>query len=162
MSARVLEHVAATSIPFDTVKADIEKRLKAQESAALAKSSGEATLAELNKGGDDNKLAWSATKSVSRLQDHQAASPAALQAVFKADVEKLPAYAGAAVGDSYTFYKIVKVVPLETIDEAKRKGLQSEYGALVAKEDMAAYLSGLHARYKISINKDRLESKERQ
>ncbi len=159
LAARVLEHVAASSIPFDTVKTDIEKLLRAQQAAALAKSSGEASLAELVKGGAD-KLAWSPAKSVSRLQSNQL-PPAAVQAIFKADVQKLPAYVGAVVGESYVLYKIVKVSPAEKIDAAKRKGLQAEYGAIVAQEDLAAYLSGLRARYKININTALLESKDR-
>ena len=160
LAARVLEHVAATTIPFDTVKANVEQILKNQEIAAMAKTSGEATLAELQKGGED-KLTWAASKSVSRMKDQQL-PPATVQAVFKADVQKLPAYAGADIGGSYVLYKIEKVVPLEKIDEAKRKGLQSDYSGIVAKEDLSAYLSGLRARYKIDINKARVESKDRQ
>jgi len=161
LAARVLEHVEASSIPFDKVKADIEKRLIAEESAKLAKASGEATLAELKKSGDEKKLAWSAIKTVSRMQGQQMPRDA-LKAIFSADAAKLPAYEGAAVGDAYTLYKIEKVIPLEKIDVEKRKSLQNEYGTIVAKEDLAAYLASLRARYKIDINKSKLEAKDRQ
>ena len=161
LSARVLEHVEATSVPFEKVKADIEKRLVAEEAAKLSKTSGETTLAELKKSGDEKKLAWSASKSVSRLQGQQQPL-AAIKAVFKADAEKLPAYEGAAIGDAYMLYKIEKIIPLEKIDAEKLKGLQNDYGSLVAKEDLSAYLASLRARYKININMAKLESKERQ
>jgi len=161
LAARVLEHVEASSIPFDKVKADIEKRLIAEESAKLAKASGDATLAELKKSGDEKKLAWSAIKTVSRMQGQQMPRDA-LKAIFSADAAKLPAYEGAAVGDAYTLYKIEKVIPLEKIDVEKRKSLQNEYGTIVAKEDLAAYLASLRARYKIDINKSKLEAKDRQ
>jgi len=161
LAARVLEHVEASSVPFDKVKADIEKQLVREESAKLAKSSGEATLAELKKAGDDKKLTWSPVKTISRMQGQQVPQDA-LKAIFRADAEKLPAYEGAAVGDAYTLYKIEKVIPLEKIDAEKRKSLQNEYSNIVAKEDLSAYLSSLRARYKISINKAKLESKERQ
>ena len=140
LAARVLEHVPAARKPFDAVKADIEKLLKAQEAASMAKSAGEASLAELEKGGED-KLAWSPVKSVSRMQSRELL-PATVQAIFKAGVEKLPAYVGNAVGGDYVLYKIVKVNPLQEVDIDKRKGLQGEYAAIVAQQD----LSGLSRR----------------
>ncbi|MFZ4539325.1 SurA N-terminal domain-containing protein [Propionivibrio sp.] len=160
LAARVTEHIPAASKPFDTVKADIEKLLKSKEAAVLAKNSGEARLAELQKGGED-KQAWSPVKSISRMQGRQV-PPAAMQALFKADVQKLPAYVGVGVGGSYMLYKIGKVTQPEKIDDAKRKGLQSEYAAIVAQEDLSAYLAGLRKRYKININNAALETRERQ
>jgi peptidyl-prolyl cis-trans isomerase D len=163
LAARVVEHVAMTSIPFETVRADIEKLLRSQEAAAMAKASGEARLAELKKDGEagDAKAAWSTPKSVSRMQARDL-PPAALQALFKADVQQLPAYVGAAVGGSYTLYKIVKLSQPEQVDGEKRKGLQSEYASIVAQQDLSAYLAALRLRYKININAAALESKERQ
>ena len=160
LAARVVEHVPAATKPFDTVKADIEKMLKAQDAAAQAKASGEARLADLKKG-DADKATWSAPKSVSRLQARQL-PPATVQAIFKADVQKLPAYTGASVGGSYMLYKVLKVTQPEKIDEARRKGLQNEYASIIAQEDLSAYLSSIRSRYKIVINKSLVEAKERQ
>ncbi len=160
LAARVLEHVPAASKPFDTVKADIEKLLKSRDEAALARSSGEARLAELKKGSED-KLAWSPVKSASRMQVGKL-RPEAIQALFKADVQKLPAYVGAGDDGSYMLYKIVKVSHPEKIDQNARQGMQREYGALVAQEELAAYLAGLRLRYKININTTALASRERQ
>lgn len=159
VAARVLEYIPAATKPFDTVKTDIEKILKALEEAAMARNFGEAKLAELKKGGED-KLAWSAVKGVSRMQRGQI-SPAVIQTVFKADVEKLPAYVGTSMGGGYTLFKIVKVTQPDTADVNTRKGIALEYASIVAQEDLAAYLSSLRQRYKISINKTALESKER-
>ena len=159
LAARVLEHVPAAVKPFDTVKGDVEKLLKAQEMAAMAKNSGETLLADLKKGED--KLAWTPAKTVSRMQASQI-PPAIGQAIFKADVQKLPAYAGTSVGGNYMIFKITKVSQPEKLDESKRKGLQAEYGSIIAQEDLSAYLSSLRSRYKIDINKAMLESKERQ
>ena len=163
LAARVLDYVPATRKPFDTVKADIEKLLKSQEASALARNSGEARLAELKKEGSEDKLAWSLIKSASRLQGRDL-PPAAMQAIFKADVQKLPAYVGvgSGIGGSYELYKIVKVSQPENLDVAKRKKFQSEYGEIIAQQDLSAYLSGLRLRYKIDINKSALESRERQ
>ena len=159
LSARVVEHVAASTRPLESVKNDIEKLLKAQEAATLAKNTGESRLEELKKGGDD-KLAWSSLKSASRMQSRDL-PPAAVRAVFKAEVQKLPAYAGASVGGAYVLYKIVKVNAPEKLDEARRNALQDEYAHILAQEELSAYLNALRARYKIDINKAALESRER-
>lgn len=159
LSARVVEHVAASTRPLESVKNDIEKLLKAQEAATLAKNTGESRLEELKKGGDD-KLAWSSLKSASRMQSRDL-PPAAVRAVFKAEVQKLPSYAGASVGGAYVLYKIVKVNAPEKLDETRRNALQNEYAHILAQEELSAYLNALRARYKIDINKAALESRER-
>ena len=161
LAARVTEHVPASVQPFDTVKGDIGEYLKDQEAQAQAKASGEARLAELNQGED--KLSWSASRSASRLQARQLQlPPAALQAIFKADVQKLPAYVGVSTGDAYSLYKITKVIQAETVNENQLKALRTEYASIVAQEDLSAYLSSLRSRYKIDINKAALEPKDRQ
>ena len=159
LSARVLEYIPATIKPFESVKADIEKLLKSREAAAMTKKAGEEKLAELKTGGED-KLSWSQVKSVSRIQGGDAL-PAVMQAIFKADVQKLPVYAGAAVNGAYAVFKIVKVSQPDKLDATKRKGLQGEYGSIVAQEDLSAFMNGLRQRYKIEVNKSALESRER-
>jgi peptidyl-prolyl cis-trans isomerase D len=156
----VLEHKPATLKPFDSVKAEIEARLKAQEATVLARQTGESRLAELQKGGED-KLGWALVKNVSRLQGKQV-PPEAMQAIFKADVQKLPAYVGIEVGGgNYMLYKIMKVSQPEKPDENKRKMLQREFSTMTAQEDFAAYLAALRGRYKVDINKTALENKDR-
>ncbi len=160
VSARIVEHRPAAPKAFESVQADIERRLRTQQLSALARKSGEDKLAELRKGGED-KLGWALVKTVSRLNG-RAVPPAALQAIMKADASALPAYVGVEMNSGdYMLYKIMKVGQPEKIDENTRKVLQREYGALVAQEDFAAYLAALRARYKIDINKAALETKER-
>ncbi|MBI4741641.1 MAG: SurA N-terminal domain-containing protein [Betaproteobacteria bacterium] len=159
LAARVLEHRPAAAKPFESVKADIEARLKAQQAAVLVKQAGEAQLATLQAGED--KANWALVKNVSRLQGRQV-PPAAMQAIFKAGVQKLPAYVGVDVGGNYMLYKIMKVSQPEKTDDNQRKVLQREYSTMAAQEDFGAYLAALRARYKIEINKSALETKERQ
>lgn len=161
LAARVVEHKPTAAKPFEAVRNDIEALLKALEAAALAKKTGEEKLAELQKGGED-KVGWALVKSVSRLQGKQV-PPAALPAIFKANVDKLPSYVGVETGGgNYMLYKIMKVGQSAKADENTLKVLQREYSTLTAQEDFAAYLATLRARYKIDINKAALEGKERQ
>ena len=161
LAARVLEHVPASVRPFESVKADIERLLKQQEAQGQARNAGESRLAELNKGED--KLAWMQPRSASRMQASQLQlPPAAVQALFKADTSKLPAYVGVSVGNDYLLYKIVKVNRPEKVDENQLKALKVQYGTIVAQEDLSAYVSSLRSRYKIDVNKALLETRERQ
>ena len=160
LAARVLEHSPASVKPFDTVKAEIETLLKTQKEAAMAKAMGEEKLAEL-KTGDKDALTWTATKTMTR-QQVQAMPIPALQAIFKANVQKLPTYVGSELGGSYVIYKIVKATQPDKLDDAKRKAIRDEYTTIVSQQDVAAYLSSLRQRYKIEINTGLLESRERQ
>lgn len=160
VSARVAEHEPAKVRPLEAVRSDIEKQLKAEAAMQQARQAGEARLAELRKG--DDKTAWSKSASVSRLEAGKSKLPwAALQAIFKADVHKLPAYVGVDVDDAYTLFKITKVTQPEKIDEAQIAALKSEYTKVVAQEDLAAYLSGLRSRYEIDVNRSLLEGRDR-
>ncbi len=161
LAARVLEHVPASTRAFDTVRADIEKFLKAQAEQVQAKAAGEARLAELIKGED--KLSWSSARSASRLTARNLQLPqVVLQAIFKADVQKLPAYVGVNVGNDYMLYKIAKVIQPEKIEDAQLKALRTEYGSIVAQEELSALLTSLRSRYGVEINQAALESRERQ
>ena len=160
VAARVAEHEPAKVRPLEAVRSDIEKQLKAEAAMQQARQAGEARLAELRKG--DDKTAWSKSASVSRLEAGKSKLPwAALQAIFKADVHKLPAYVGVDVDDAYTLFKITKVTQPEKIDEAQIAALKSEYTKVVAQEDLAAYLSGLRSRYEIDVNRSLLEGRDR-
>ena len=160
VAARVAEHEPAKVRPLEAVRSDIEKQLKAEATMQQARQAGEARLAELRKG--DDKTAWSKSASVSRLEAGKSKLPwAALQAIFKADVHKLPAYVGVDVDDAYTLFKITKVTQPEKIDEAQIAALKSEYTKVVAQEDLAAYLSGLRSRYEIDVNRSLLEGRDR-
>jgi peptidyl-prolyl cis-trans isomerase D len=160
LAARVAEHAAAETRPFEAVRGDIEKTLKDEEAMKQAQSAGQAHLAALEKGEDT--IAWPEERSVSRLQARQSQLPAAaLQAIFKADARKLPAYAGVDTGEGYMLLKITQVVSPEKIDGEQLKSLKDEYANIVAQEDLSTYLSSLRSRYRIDINTSLLENRER-
>ncbi|MFZ2367979.1 MAG: peptidylprolyl isomerase [Azonexus sp.] len=159
VAARIVEYKAAALQPFDSVKAGIENLLKRREAQALAQKDGEARLEALKKGED--KLAWGAVKSVSRM-DARLIPPPAVSAVFKTDVSKLPAYTGVELpGAGYALFKIGKLDAGEKLDDARRQALLRQIGTLEAQEEIQMYLAALRSRYKVEINKAAMEAKER-
>jgi peptidyl-prolyl cis-trans isomerase D len=160
IAARLIEHKPASLIPFETVKAEVEKRLLREEADKLAKKAGADKLAALSKDGGD-KENWGTSKTVSRLNADKL-PPVVLNAIFKADTSKLPAYAGVELpGAGYVLFKIVKVEQPEKADDAKRKALVQRLTSAVNADDMNSYTSSLRSRYKVEVHKDQLESKDK-
>jgi peptidyl-prolyl cis-trans isomerase D len=158
VAARLVDYKAAALQPFDGVKASIETLLTRREAQSLARRDGEAQLAALNKGED--KLAWGAAKTVSRLDSRQIPPPA-VPAVFRLDAGKLPAYAGVELpGSGYALYKLSRVTAGEALDETRKRGMQQQLANLAAQEEIRLFLEALRTRYKVEIKQAALESKE--
>ena len=161
VSARVLEFKPAALQPFETVRADIEKRLLHDEAAKLARTAGESGLAKLIRG-EQVDLSWGPVRAVSRL-GAPGLSPEALRAVFRADVAHLPAYVSVAAADgSYAFYRISQVKPFVagTAASERSKSLLQQYQRVIADEEFTAWIAALRLRYPVEINKESLETKE--
>jgi len=159
VAARLVDYKPASLQPFDGVKASIETLLKRQEAQAQAKKDGESRLESLKKGED--KLAWGAAKSVSRLDSRMIPPPAA-EAVFKMDGAKLPAYTGVELpGSGYALFKLSKVGSGDELDAARRQALLGQLANLSAQEDLRLYLAALRSRYKVEIHPAALEVKEK-
>src|SRR6266540_1628108 len=86
VSARVLDHKAASQRPFDEVKGDIARQLAQQEALALARRQGAERLEQL-KNGDASAARFGATKLVSRDEPRDL-GPEALSRVFGAYASK--------------------------------------------------------------------------
>ncbi|MHB8668878.1 MAG: SurA N-terminal domain-containing protein [Burkholderiales bacterium] len=158
VAARVIEHKPATVKPFDEVKAEITKKLTEQDAMALALKRGAAEYAELRQGKDAG-IVWSAAKIVDR-QGKPALDPAALQAIFRADTSKLPAYVGVELRDrGYGIYRISRVLEAPPVDAARAKALQQQLVQQAAQEDAIAYIANLRDAAKIEINRANLEKK---
>lgn len=158
VSARVLEFKPAALLPLETVRADIEKRLLHEGAAKMARTAGESGLAKINKG-EKVDLSWGPLRSISRL-GAPGLSPDALRAVFRADVDRLPAYAGVALADGgFAFYRISQVKPFaagKATDE-RSKTLRQQYERVIADEEFSAWMAALRLRYEVEINKEALE-----
>ncbi len=160
-AARVVEHKAAAVQPLEVVTPTIEKFLAHQEAAKLAAKDGADKLALLAKG-EKTDLSWSAARMVARAQAANL-SPDAVQAVFRADVAKLPVYAGVDSPAGYVVYRISQVKPYVAGASAQEEAqaLRNRYRRVVAEEELAAWQSTLKDRFPVSIDQSALEAKDR-
>ena len=87
-----------------------------------------------------------------------------MRAVFRSNVAKLPAYAGAASPDGgYAFYRISQVKPFVAAQapDDRIKTLHQQYAKVISDEEFSAWVAALRLRYPVEIHKEALEAKER-
>ncbi|MBI2292576.1 MAG: peptidylprolyl isomerase, partial [Betaproteobacteria bacterium] len=160
VAARVAEYKPASVRAFEEVSAEITKRLTLQQAAQLAAARGRELLAKLRQG-ESAAVTWSGAKRISRENAQGYAGPV-LVGVFKADVSKLPAYAGIENERSeFVLLKITRVVEAEGVDAARRKAAAEELRQMLGQEEFDAYVTSLKLGADIKVQKERLEKKER-
>lgn len=157
VAARVVEHKPAELRAFETVKADIEKRLQRQEAAKLAKAEGDAKLKLLQEGKDAD-VKWPAVLAVNR-QKSGGLFPAVLDRAFRVDAKKLPAYVGVESPAGYTLVRVTKVIEPEKIEDAQRVALGAQLKNAVVAEEMEAALSSMRERVGVKVSREALEKK---
>lgn len=149
IAGRVAEYKPVTKRPFEEVRNIVRERVVQEEAAALARKAGEAKLAAV-RSGEDTK-GFGAPAVVSRT-DNQGMHGAALMAVMKTDVNKLPAYVGVELpGQGYGVYRINKVIQPETQDAARRQSEQQQIANVLAQQEMYAYVEALKRDAKVEI-----------
>lgn len=151
VAARLLEHRPAAMRPLDAVRGEITALLADKEARELAQKAGEAMLAELRAGKPAN-VKWSAPKTVSRAEPGDL-DAWALAAVFRADVAKLPAYAGLGTGaKGYTLFRISSVAEPRGLDEQALAASQFGLARQEAREDLQDFVAGVRERTKVEVN----------
>ena len=156
LSAWVIEHVPATALPLEQVRKDVMQFLTDRGAIELAEKEGREALDKLQKG-ETMALSWSPSQPVS-LQKRQGLHPEGAQAVFSADVSKLPAYAGVpAAQGRFVVYRITKVKDVTAVDPQQRKALGKQLADMAGQEQYAAYLASLRERADVKIDRKRLE-----
>ena len=159
VAARVIESKPASTQPFEEVRGALEKRLALREASKLAVAEGRRRLDELRQG-KAVAMEWSAPLVISR-EDPKGASQQVLRQTFKADVSKLPAYAGIeAGGGAYTIVRVSRVEQQKELAPGKAKELIDQIQALYAQEMLAAYVASLRQKAGVTINKEELERKQ--
>jgi peptidyl-prolyl cis-trans isomerase D len=154
VSGRVIEHKPAALQPLAAVEAAIRERVIQEEAGKLAAKAGEAKIAAAKASGDT--AGFGEVKAVSRSKP--ATIPkAAVEAVFKADTSKLPAFAGLNVpGAGYAVYRIGKVGQPAQPDLARRKSEEEQISYIQAQQEMASYVEALKVKAKAKIKRKQI------
>ena len=143
VSARVVKHEPARTLPLAEVKDRVRAAVVAEQAAALARKDGEARLEAARKG--DAPLSGSAT--VSRTQPQGLPRPV-VDAVLRADLSKGPAVIGVDAGDQgYVVARVLKVLPREQ-PPGGDDALRAQVGQAWSAAESQAYLAALKKRYK--------------
>jgi peptidyl-prolyl cis-trans isomerase D len=149
-AAHVTKYQAARTLPLAEVRDRVRERVIATRAAELARKEGEARLAQL-KATPSGELPEKAT--VSR-QERSSVPPQVIDAVLRADAEKLPVVLGVELGDlGYVVARVDAVLPREAGDDAP---VRQQYGQAWSAAETRAYLDALKARYKADIRADRV------
>lgn len=156
LAARVIEHRPVEVLPFGEVRDDILRHLADEAAMQLAEKEGRAVLEKLQKG-EPAAVSWSPAQSVS-LQKRQGLHAEGVQAVFSADVSKLPAYAGVSAAQGrFVVYRVTKVKDLTGVDPEQRKTLGKQLAQMVGQEQYVAYLASLRERADVKIDRKKLD-----
>ncbi|MCD6026752.1 MAG: peptidylprolyl isomerase [Solimicrobium sp.] len=160
VSARLIDYKAASIRPFNEVRELITMLMKAEESAALATKAGEEKLASLSKVmetsgtiiGAEKATGFSQARVISRNKP-DSVSPAAFNAIMKADIRMLPAFVGVNLPrQGYTVYRINKILQA-TPDAAQKTDLTRQIQDLFASEDLYDFVEMRKLKGKVKIVK---------
>lgn len=158
VGARIAEHKPAAIQPFDQVSGALVKKLTLQQASQLAAQDGRAKLEAL-KQGKDAQVAWS-TPLLAGRGDPKGIPVEVLRQAFKADVSKLPAYAGAeAAGGGYTLVRISKVQEATEGAKDKQNTIAQTLRQVAGQAELAAYLASLKQKSEVNVRKDVVEKK---
>lgn len=149
VSARVVRHIPAATQPLAEVSARVREKVAAVQAAALAKTEGEARLAELRKAPATDLA--SPALLISRAAELKDVPPAVVAAVMRSSVAQLPVYAGVDLpGQGYVIAKIVKVLGRDPSMADPARGL-SQYTQGWSTAEGQAYYTALKSRFKVEV-----------
>jgi peptidyl-prolyl cis-trans isomerase D len=149
LAARVTEYKPASERPLVEVSAGIQQQLQRFQASELATQQGQKLLEQLQHGEKVN-VGWKAAEVTTRNQ-RAGFDPALLQAVFRADTSKLPAYVGVNSSSGYVLARIDAVKDDASIDESKLARYEQQIRQLTGDALLMAYMSDVKKRANISI-----------
>jgi peptidyl-prolyl cis-trans isomerase D len=147
VSARVVKHHPAATLPFADVKDTIKRIVTQDKAAAMAKAQGEQRLSALKTSAEGlpNAIVLSREKSQKQL-------PQVVDAVLKADPAKLPVVSGVDLGtQGYAVVRVTKVLPPEADNKALMAQAQQQFTQLWGTAETLAYLAHLKSVLKAEI-----------
>jgi peptidyl-prolyl cis-trans isomerase D len=158
VAARVIEHKPESMQPFDAVREALQKGLTLREAGRLAAEEGRRLLAELQQG-KPAPVAWSAPQmaSVSRSGN---IPEAVLRQAFRADVSKLPAYAGVEnLLGGYTLVRVTRAQDPGNIPPERVNAVAGSLRQVLAQEMLNAYVGAVRQKVGVTVNREQLDKK---
>ncbi len=159
VAARLLERKPSVIRPFDDVKGEIATRLQRQRATQLAAQEGRAALEKLRQG-KDAEVKWGEAQMISFASENKNLSEDVRKLILRADISKLPAYAGVESPSGYTLIRITRVAEPEKIDAEKEKNISQAMQQAAGQEQYAAFLASLKQKGDVKIHKDKLVEKK--
>ena len=146
VSARVVKHQPTVTLALSEVKDLVKRNLTQEKAAEMAKLQGEQKLANLKTSAEGlpNAIVLSREKTQRQL-------PQVVEAVLKADPNKLPAVSGVDLGaQGFAVIRVTKVLPPED-NQALMKQAQQQFTQLWGSAETLAYLAELKSVMKAEI-----------
>jgi peptidyl-prolyl cis-trans isomerase D len=146
VSARVIKHQPAATLPLADVKDLVKRSLTQDKAAEMAKAQGEQKVASLKTSADGLP-----TAVVLSREKNQKQLPQVVDAVLRADPNKLPAVSGVDLGaQGYAVIRVTKVLPPEDNKDLMKQA-QQQFTQLWGSAETLAYLAELKALLKTEI-----------
>jgi len=160
LAVRLLEYKPASTRPLNEVAATIRQKLLRQQAEELAVKQGQSVLAQLQQGKKAD-LHWKAAQTVTRAS-HTGLEPELARLVFRASVDKLPAYVGAesVQGDGYLLARVESIKPAGAIDDARRARYEQQLRQMTGDELLKAYLENARKHATIHMTEFTADSKQ--
>ena len=149
LAARLTEYKPASERPLSEVSASIQQKLQSMQASELATQQGQKLLEQLQHG-EKVGLSWKAAQATTRNQ-RSGIEPELLQAVFRADTSKLPAYVGVSNSNGYVLARIDAVKDEASIDENKLGRYEQQIRQLTGEAMLMAYMADVKKRAKITM-----------
>ena len=158
IATRLTEYKPATSRPFEEVQGEIRKRLVRDEASKRAVADGREKLEKLRKG-EDVGLSWGKPMAVSRMKS-TGLSESVSRAVFRANVDALPAFTGAEDGDGgYQLVRISRVTEPPEVAGDVRKAAAEQLRRLLGQEQLNDYVTAMKQRVEVRIKPGVIDKK---
>jgi peptidyl-prolyl cis-trans isomerase D len=149
VSARVVKHQPAATLPLADVKEFVKRALTQEKAAEMAKAQGEQRLASLKASTGADKLPNAIVISREKTQRQL---PQVVDAVLRADPNKLPSVSGVDLGvQGFAVVRVTKVLPPEAENKELMLQAQQQFTQLWGTAETQAYIAQLKTMLKAEI-----------
>jgi peptidyl-prolyl cis-trans isomerase D len=149
VAGRVIKYSPAQTLPFEEAQTVVRARLIAQGAAQLARTEGEAKLAQWKQNPSQAPQGKELVVSRDQRQDLE---PVVLTAVLRADTTALPNWLGVDLGQQgYVVVRVNKVLPRDEAAQASAKTDRDQYTQMWTGAVLQAYYQLLKERLKVEM-----------